>query len=107
MRTCQKLIIVYAKVCNLRFVISGSGGKVNLRLDLPYTRAVIQEAFRVQTSTPLSVPRRTLQDINLMGYHIPKNTQVNNKSSSEAAEELNNNYYCIFFAGDSKFMGSP
>ena len=40
---------------------------------------MIQEGFRIRTSTPLGVPRGTLQDVNLMGYHIPKNTQVRTK----------------------------
>ena len=52
---------------------------MRLNLDLPYTKAVIQEGFRIRTSTPLGVPRGTLQDVNLMGYHIPKNTQVSAK----------------------------
>jgi len=54
----------------------GREGKVNLNLDIPYTRAVIQEALRVETVTPINVPRMTREDVNLMGYVILKNTQV-------------------------------
>jgi len=54
----------------------GAEGKVKLNLDLPYTRAVIQEGFRIRPVGPFTVPRKTTKDVILMGYHIPKNTQV-------------------------------
>lgn len=51
-------------------------------MNLPYTKAVIQEAFRIETAVPLSVPRRTRQDVKLMSYLIPKNTQVSRYSEA-------------------------
>ena len=57
-------------------IFLGSGGRAKLNLDLPYTKAVIQEGFRIRPVAPLSVPRKTTRDVSLMGYHIPKNTQV-------------------------------
>ena len=36
----------------------GREAKVTLDLDLPYTRAVIQEALRAEMVTPINVPRR-------------------------------------------------
>jgi len=49
---------------------------MKLNLDLPYTKAVIQEGYRITPATPLSVPRKTIKDVILKGYYIPKNTQV-------------------------------
>ena len=57
-------------------MIIGSNGRVRLGIDLPYTRAVIQEGFRIKPATPMGVPRKTVTDVNLMGYHVPKDTQV-------------------------------
>ena len=57
-------------------ILLGSGGRVKLSLDLPYTKAVIQEGYRIRTSTPLGVRRATIQDVKLNGYDIPNNTQV-------------------------------
>jgi len=47
-----------------------------LTTQLPYVSAVIQETYRIKTMVPLGLPRRTTEDVDIMGYHIPKNTQV-------------------------------
>uniref|UniRef100_H2ZL09 Uncharacterized protein n=1 Tax=Ciona savignyi TaxID=51511 RepID=H2ZL09_CIOSA len=51
-------------------------GKLSLKTNLPYTKAVLQETYRIRTATPLAIPRRTREDVNLMGYSIPKDTQI-------------------------------
>lgn len=44
--------------------------------NLHYLHAVVKEALRLHAPFPFLVPRRSSQDTNFMGYHIPKNTQV-------------------------------
>nr|CAB3235507.1 cytochrome P450 2J2-like [Phallusia mammillata] len=56
--------------------IVGKEGKISLHAELHYTRAVIQEVYRIEAVVPLSVPRRTTKDITFMGYKIPKDTQI-------------------------------
>ncbi|XP_078492986.1 cytochrome P450 2J2-like [Ciona intestinalis] len=56
--------------------VIGHNGVVRYDTKLPYTKAVLQETYRIRTATPLGVPRRNTEDVTLMGYFIPKNTQI-------------------------------
>ncbi|XP_073061531.1 cytochrome P450 76T24-like [Primulina eburnea] len=43
---------------------------------LPYLRAVVKETFRLHPAGPLSVPHKSIEDTEINGYTIPKNTQI-------------------------------
>uniref|UniRef100_A0A670Z4M3 Uncharacterized protein n=1 Tax=Pseudonaja textilis TaxID=8673 RepID=A0A670Z4M3_PSETE len=42
------------------------------RVKLPYTHAVIHEVLRLKYVLIVGVPRQSVRDVNLYGYHIPK-----------------------------------
>ncbi|CAK8686462.1 unnamed protein product [Clavelina lepadiformis] len=46
------------------------------RSNLPYICATLQEILRFKAVTPLALPRRVTQDVEIRGYHIPKDTKV-------------------------------
>ncbi|CAJ2639452.1 unnamed protein product [Trifolium pratense] len=43
---------------------------------LPYLQAICKETFRKHPSTPLNLPRVSLQPCEVNGYYIPKNTRL-------------------------------
>ena len=45
---------------------------------LPYTEAVILEVMRRHTVVPLYIPHATLNDTEVLGYHVPKGSMVIN-----------------------------
>ncbi|XP_017868735.1 PREDICTED: probable cytochrome P450 304a1 [Drosophila arizonae] len=58
--------------------VVGSGRLPTLddREKMPYTEATIRETMRIDTLVPSDVPHKALEDIELMGYRIPKDTLV-------------------------------
>jgi len=45
-------------------------------MDLPLTKAVIQEVYRLKPPAPFGIPHCTSEDVELSGFVIPKNTEV-------------------------------
>ncbi|XP_023163520.2 probable cytochrome P450 304a1 [Drosophila hydei] len=58
--------------------VVGSGRLPTLedRDKMPYTEATIRENLRMETLVPSDVPHKALEDTELMGYRIPKDTVV-------------------------------
>nr|A0A4D6Q414.1 RecName: Full=Flavonoid 3',5'-hydroxylase CYP75B138; AltName: Full=Cytochrome P450 2; Short=CcCYP2; AltName: Full=Cytochrome P450 75B132 [Crocosmia x crocosmiiflora]QCF41216.1 flavonoid 3'5'-hydroxylase [Crocosmia x crocosmiiflora] len=43
---------------------------------LPYLQAIVKENFRMHPATPLSLPRMSIEECDIGGYHIPKNSTL-------------------------------
>ncbi|KFK37347.1 hypothetical protein AALP_AA4G244800 [Arabis alpina] len=45
-------------------------------LEMPYLQAVVKEVFRLHPAGPLLVPHKAEADVNVLGFLVPKDTQV-------------------------------
>ena len=58
--------------------IAGKKARIE-EVDLPqmtYLKAIIKESMRLHPTGPLLVPRESMEDTGIQGYHIPKQTRV-------------------------------
>ncbi|XP_039196469.1 cytochrome P450 2J2-like isoform X2 [Crotalus tigris] len=91
--------------------VFGFSGSISYqdRKKLPYTNAVIHEMQRVKYVLLFGVPRQSIKDVKMRGYHIPKRTVIIPDLRSvlldpeqwETPEEFNPNH---FLDKDGKFM---
>ncbi|KAK4328291.1 hypothetical protein Pmani_001275 [Petrolisthes manimaculis] len=62
--------------------LGGALATLEDRSRLPYTEAVIQEAMRMSTLTPIGLHHIATKDLQLGGYHVPKGTVFNTMAIS-------------------------
>jgi len=61
----------------IRAAVGGGGHVTEDHLPkLRYLRCVIKETFRLRTPLPLLLPRETMEDTQLLGYHVPARSRV-------------------------------
>uniref|UniRef100_A0A8C5SG46 Cytochrome P450 n=1 Tax=Laticauda laticaudata TaxID=8630 RepID=A0A8C5SG46_LATLA len=91
--------------------VFGASGSISYddRHKLPYTNAVIHETQRAKHVLFIPIPRQSLKDVKMRGFHIPKGTIIVSDLRSvlldpeewETPEEFNPNH---FLDKDGKFQ---
>jgi cytochrome P450 len=61
---------IRSKIGNDRLIVMAD------RAALPYTCAVVNETLRVANLLPLNLPHKTLKEVKINGWDIPKNTII-------------------------------
>ncbi|KAI9026497.1 cytochrome P450 [Phycomyces nitens] len=69
---------------------NGTLPSFSARDEFPYTVAVLRENIRFRCVTNFGIPHYTANDVNILGYHIPKNTVL---ISSMYAMHMNSSIY--------------
>ncbi|XP_021945308.1 methyl farnesoate epoxidase isoform X2 [Folsomia candida] len=73
-------MIIYPEVqCKVQAELDKVVGKARLpvyedRIHLPYCEAVLCELMRISSIAPITVPHSTLQDVEIRGWTVPKDT---------------------------------
>ncbi|KAJ1082116.1 hypothetical protein NDU88_002286 [Pleurodeles waltl] len=70
-------------------MVFGDSKQLNyeVKAEMPYMQAVLQEVQRIGNTVPLGVPHATLKEIHISGYVLPKGTQIFTNLSSVHYEE--------------------
>ena len=77
-------------------VVGSRQVRVEDRMSLPYTDAVIHETQRLANIVPMSIPHKTSRDVTFQGYFIKE------VRCSDVSVLIHNKYYCRKCSSTSK-----